>query len=72
MRVSDQAVCPYYKREERQMVYCEGVDDESVIHLAFPLAKQLKEHKKKHCEGCWYGCPIAGMLNKKWGYEIGS
>ena len=40
MRVSDQAVCPYYKREERQMVYCEGVDEQSVIHLAFPLAKQ--------------------------------
>ena len=59
-------VCPYYKCEERQKIFCEGVERNTAIHLAFATPPQLKEYKSRFCEGEYGGCRIADMLERKW------
>ena len=56
--------CPYYKFEEKQMIFCEGVQEGSAIHLAFDTPSNLKEYKNHFCKGCYYddsGVPVYGL-----------
>ena len=62
--------CPYYKGEEKQMLFCEGVQEGSAIHLAFDTSPNLKEYKNHFCKTmCHNKCLVAGMLNRKYDYE---
>ena len=61
--------CPYYKFEEKQMIYCEGVQEGTAIHLAFDSILNLKEYKKRFCKGCYNRCRVAEMNNRKWDYD---
>ena len=61
--------CPYYKNREKQLIYCEGVQDGTALHIAFATPQQLKDYRMKYCRGCWKNCLIAGMLNRKWDYD---
>lgn len=61
--------CPYYKCEEKQKIFCEGVQEGTKIHLAFDTVPNLKAYKDRFCKGCWKGCLLAGMLNRKYDYE---
>lgn len=68
-KMDDYVLCPYYKSDERQIIYCEGVDEGTALHLAFSTLPQLKEYKVKFCRNCWGECMIAAMLNRKYDYE---
>lgn len=61
--------CPYYKGEERQQIFCEGVEEGTAIRLGFDTTTHLKEYKAEHCKDCWKRCGIAEMNNRKWDYE---
>ena len=61
--------CPYYKGEEQQMLFCEGVQEGSAIHLAFDTKPNLKDYKNNFCKRCYNKCLLAGMLNRKYDYE---
>lgn len=61
--------CPYYKFEDKQIVFCEGVQEGSAIHLAFDTSSSLKAYKNHFCKGCYNKCLIADMQNRKWGYD---
>lgn len=61
--------CPYYKFEEKQKIFCEGVQEGTAIHLAFDTTPNLKQYKKHFCKGCYNQCLLAKMLNGKWGYD---
>lgn len=61
--------CPYYKGEEKQMIFCEGVQDGSALHLAFDTNPHLKEYKNRFCKEYYNRCLVAGMLNRKYDYE---
>ena len=62
-------VCPYYKYEAPQMIYCEGVDDNTALHLAFDAKDRMKGYIRARCCNRWKECLIAQMLNKKYDYE---
>jgi hypothetical protein len=62
-------VCPYYKYEAPQMVYCEGVEDNTALHLAFASKQGLKVYMGAKCCRSWRDCMIAQMLNRKYDYE---
>ena len=62
-------LCPYYKGEEKQMIFCEGVQEGSAIHLAFDTNSNLRDYKNHYCRGCYNKCLLAGMQNRKWGYD---
>ena len=59
--------CPYYKGEEKQVIFCEGVQEGSAIHMAFDTPTNLRDYKKQCCKDWGYDrCLVAGMLNKKY------
>lgn len=62
--------CPYYKGEEKQKIFCEGVQEGSTIHLAFDTTPNLKDYKDHFCKRCYSRCLIAKMLNGKWGFDF--
>ena len=63
------AKCPYYKHERKAKLYCEGVQGESSIHLAFSTIQQRESYEKQFCEGMWHKCMIADAHNRKWDYQ---
>ena len=62
--------CPYYKTNNSTVIYCEGVEDGMVTHMAFARRDLLIQYKDKYCRRkCWGQCPLASLLNRKWGYD---
>lgn len=62
--------CPYWQHNGRNYVECEGVDDHSRIRLKFSGSQFSREHRERFCCSMdYHSCPIAGMLNEKYGYE---
>ena len=62
--------CPYYKTNNSQVLYCEGLEDGMAIHMAFASHGQLIDYKSRYCRrSCWSQCPLAATLNRKWGYD---
>ena len=61
--ISNKGVCPYYKHEDSQVIYCEGVKEGSVIHLAFSNKTDAREYKIKHCRCDYNHCKINTMLD---------
>jgi len=62
--------CPYYRKDGKQSVHCEGVQEGCGLHLGFATKGQLENYKKTFCRDKWTGCMIAKMLNLKYAYEI--
>lgn len=60
--ISPKAICPYYKHESRQMIDCVGIDDKTVLHLAFANATDSYRHKQRRCHLDYLECPIYQML----------
>ena len=64
---SPNVVCPYYRCEERQKIFCEGVEDGTSLQLAFDSSAHQQCYRKRLCHTMhWSACPVAEMLNKKW------
>lgn len=59
---SKTAVCPFYKKEDQQTIFCDGVVDNSSVHLAFGNHSDCKEHKVAKCRSNYMQCPVYKML----------
>ena len=65
--VSKHVICPFYHNEDALVIYCEGVDNNTVIHLAFSKKEDKQDYKKALCCTPQYGkCRIAAMLDAKY------
>ena len=64
--VSVAARCPFYHSEDAQKVYCEGVTDDTSIHLAFKSCAALSSYKWRYCYGDYQKCRLARMQFKRW------
>lgn len=62
-------MCPFYDSEEAQKVICEGVIENTHIHLCFDTPDALKEYKRKFCYDDFESCIIHTALCTK--YEDG-
>ena len=62
--VSFEAKCPFYKEEDRNIIYCEGLTDSSRIHNAF--SSDAAGYKEQFCCDRWEDCRIAKMLWAKY------
>ena len=63
---SIKAICPFYKHESRQVIYCEGIKEGTVTHIAFANASECLSHKKQFCRCNYTQCPINLMLISKY------
>ena len=57
-KVSVYVKCPYYRREERQKICCEGVGKGSYIHLVFDSAQRTKDYEKCFARGITTNAPL--------------
>ena len=55
--VSYEAQCPFYRAEDRKVIYCEGVEQGSSLHNAF--AGSAAPYKERYCCARWEDCRIA-------------
>lgn len=63
---SSKAICPFYKHESRQVIYCEGVKEGTVLHLAFANPSDCISYKKHYCRCNHIQCPISSLLTSKY------
>ena len=69
MRKYDELVqCPYYQKDGKQAVHCEGVSRGNRLHLYFNGNSQRDKYKAKYCKNGWKECCITKMLNLKYDY----
>lgn len=54
--------CPWYRGEDRQLIYCTGIQPDTALHLAFAYPADKSEFKDTFCGADHDGCPIAAML----------
>lgn len=62
-RICNKVLCPYYKHEDTQVIYCKGVDCSSVLHLAFWNKIDSKNYKTQFCQTNYDFCKIKQMLD---------
>ena len=60
--ISAKAICPFYKYENRNVIYCEGVNEGTVIHIAFANPSECLSYKKQFCRCEHTQCNISKML----------
>ena len=60
---SSKVICPFYRHENRFVIFCQGVDNESVLHLAFPKPSSCLSFKEQYCRKNHTKCYIFQMLN---------
>ena len=65
-KVSSNIMCPFYKCEERQVLYCEGLYSGTSIHLGFSYPAALSEYRDTYCRENYNECRIAKMLFAMW------
>lgn len=60
--ISSKAICPFYRHENRNVIYCEGVKEGSVTHIAFANPYDCLSYKKQYCRCDHTHCLISKML----------
>ena len=58
---SSAALCPFYRMEEKTVIWCEGPSD-SVMRLLYEQEDTTEKQKTQFCYHTWTNCPIARML----------
>ena len=67
--LSKDVKCPYYRKDIQNKICCEGIDYDGTIHLNFTSLKKRTVYEKSVCCGNYKLCPIAQVLDKKWGED---
>lgn len=62
--IHKEARCPYYLHEDSQVIYCTGVEEGSVMHIAFASKTNSLAYKKKFCRDKCKSCLIYQMLER--------
>ncbi len=58
--VSSAAQCPFYRGEAATTIYCDGVEPDMAIALAF--GSRAEDYKRAYCRKDWRLCKVAKML----------
>lgn len=56
--------CPYYIRESKYSISCEGLEEGTEHVTKFPTAKAKKDFQKTRCYSIDCPCKAAMMLNQ--------
>lgn len=65
---SKRAKCPYYKSQNRSVIFCAGPMPGTSIHYAFASPAERLEHQRQACFSLEYAehCMIAETYNTRW------
>lgn len=64
--MSVEVLCPFYLREEKQKVLCEGVEDGMGTHLTFETPEWKRLYKDRYCCNNYKTCRVYKMLEEKY------
>ena len=56
--------CPFYKKEDRQVIFCSGIVPCSSIHVAFGHDSDCIEYKTSRCRSNYKQCNVYRMLEE--------
>lgn len=58
--------CPFYRDSQPDVIVCEGITDDSVIHMKFKGKAERNRQATIFCKGCYEKCElyIALMMYK--------
>ena len=65
-RESKCAKCPFYDCEEAQKVICEGVIENTHVHICFDTPGALKIYKRGFCYNDYESCILHKALSSKY------
>ena len=67
-RFEKQIKCPYYKNISKQSIICESITERVVRSpMVFKNNAEMYSYMNDFCKsGCWRGCPLAEMIEKKY------
>lgn len=57
-------ICPCYKKEEKQVIYCSGILPNTSTHVAFANAADSRKHKDNKCRKDYEACPVYRMVTE--------
>lgn len=57
---SPEAMCPFYRMEERTAIHCEGVSPGATLTLQWKSSAD--QYRQQYCYGDWTRCKIARAL----------
>jgi hypothetical protein len=61
------AVCPFYERESRLSIVCEGDSESRNFGIKFRSEEDKCDWEKKYCLGFFYSqCPMAAALLRQY------
>lgn len=66
-RVASNVRCPFYKCEEQQRIYCEGLAKDMATHQTFAYPILTDYWRETYCKGDYQKCGHAWML-ERWKY----
>ena len=61
---SPEAMCPFYRMEERNAIHCEGISPDASMTLQWE--KPADQYRQRFCYGDWTCCKVARMLWAKY------
>ena len=60
------ALCPFYRRAEKQKVICEGLVENSTVHMAFATSTEMDAYKREYCDKAYRMCLWEQTLEKRY------
>lgn len=60
------AKCPFYRRESRFSVCCEGIGEGTEFSIKFQTEEDKKQYIRAHCNQMKSGCELRIALQKKY------
>lgn len=65
---NSRAVCPFYCKESKIQVVCEGLQKSQTLTIGFRNKTSMAKWQEKTCYNmdCLKNCPLAGLLMKKY------
>lgn len=66
-----EVVCPFYIREIKTQINCEGINEDSRLHLQFIHKSEFSKHKAKFCKDMknYENCPLARIISEQYEKE---
>ncbi len=58
--------CPYFRREEKTRISCEGITDNNIINLMWPTKAEKMKYLKSVCCQDYTACKIYKLLEEKY------
>lgn len=68
-KVSVYVNCPYYRCEDKEMIFCENLVDGTNLRLHFNTPPDRKCHENIYCKGDYHRCFLLKALDQKYNYE---